>query len=106
MWKSLENSWVGKFIFNINEAAKYKDGGYSWRKIFSVPCLLVAIDVTHTHTNPTNLDIVLNSWLIFVAFILGLVTVQQVLQFKGAAGTTSTQTTESTSSTTKVTPQS
>lgn len=87
MWTRLANSWLGKFIVNINDAAKYADGGYSWRKLMSVPCIWIAGRATYLHTDATNLNAVIDSWFIFISFILGLVTAQQILQFKGAAPT-------------------
>lgn len=71
------NAWV-KLLRSFDNTSD----GYSARKLSAFVGVATAIYITHQHVNESNLEEILNTWLIFVGFMLGVVTVEQFLRFK------------------------
>ncbi len=87
-------SILSKVISDIYNSFFSNNKGMAARKLTAFVGLVLAVYETIKHTNPTNLYDILLLWLMFIAFCLGLVSFEQIMNFKsGKSETTSTSST-------------
>lgn len=66
--------------------------GYSARKLTAFVFVVVSVVLCFKYTTPDNLNEVLISIFVFIAFCLGLITVQNIINFKNGTTTDSNST--------------
>jgi len=82
-----------KFIHDLIDSLTTEKGGFSARKIVAYAGLSVAGLITVKHTDASNADTLVMTWLGFVLLSLGLVTISQLNQLKSGSTTTTTDST-------------
>lgn len=70
--------WFTRFLHSFDT----DKGGLSARKLSAFWGMMLAAYLSINHTDKTNLDAVLITWLVFVSVCLGLVTAEQITKFK------------------------
>ena len=56
--------------------------GFSGRKISACIAVIVAVHLSEKFASATNVEYIINSWMLFALLCLGIVTVEQILRFK------------------------
>lgn len=72
-----------KLFSDIYNSFFADDKGFSGRKLSGFAAVVIGALLTYKHGSPDNADALLITWLLFALMCLGLVTFQQILQFKG-----------------------
>lgn len=90
-----------KFIDDIYNSFHNKPEGFSARKLSAFAGVVVAIIATFRFCDEKVLINVITVWLIFALLCLGIITLQQVIDFKAGKSSTTTIKTEKTEMTDK-----
>lgn len=82
-----------KFVDNLVDSLHNRPEGFSGRKLSAFAGVNVAIFATIRFCDGTNLPTVLTIWLLFALLCLGIITFQQIMDFKtGSTVKTSSET--------------
>ncbi|HTJ52637.1 MAG TPA: hypothetical protein VL443_24445 [Cyclobacteriaceae bacterium] len=79
-----------KFVDNLVNALHNKPEGFSARKLASFTGVCVSVFITIKYTDDKVLVSVLTVWLLFALLCLGIITFQQIMDFKSGRTTTTT----------------
>jgi len=80
MMKFIENSWIGKFVTNISDSFKFKDGGYSARKVGAFVAVNASMYIAAKNADTSNVTELVYAYLVFALLCLSVVTVQQIVE--------------------------
>jgi hypothetical protein len=75
-----------EILRGLIDSFKSNEAGFSARKLSGFAAIVIAAHATFKYCNATVLDAVLTTWLMFAAVCLGLVTLQQIINFKTGKG--------------------
>lgn len=83
-----------KLVEDIYNSFHNKPDGFSARKLSAFAGVTVAVIVTMRFCNDKILTDVITVWLVFSLLCLGIITLQQVIDFRGGKSTTTVEKSE------------
>ncbi len=78
---------IKQFFTNLSDAFKYKEGGYSLRKIIAYQAATTAgyislVAIRRPKASESLAEQVILYWLVFILLLLGVVTIQKMIELK------------------------
>lgn len=77
-----------KFFKDIYNSFTTDQGGFSARKLSAFVAITVAVIGSYRFARVSNINEMITIWLVFASFCLGIVTVQQAIQWRNGGPNT------------------